>query len=99
MPLGRFRDFLLRTNTYEQYMTMMEKAFNPETIGRLMCRSLVSVGWEGTLYDCDFNQVRGLTVDAAVPSHLSRFDYAALSARRIVTDRHCFVCAAGQGSS
>ncbi|HTR44274.1 MAG TPA: arsenosugar biosynthesis radical SAM (seleno)protein ArsS [Thermodesulfovibrionales bacterium] len=100
MPLGRFGDFLLRTHTYEHYMAMMEKAFNPGTLDHLMCRSLLSVGWDGTLYDCDFNQVRGLTADtgAALP-HLSRFDYDTLSTRRIVTGGHCFVCAAGQGST
>lgn len=99
MPLGRFGEFLRRTQNYEHYMTTMEKAFNPETLAHLMCRSLVNVGWDGMLHDCDFNQVRGLTVDAGASSHLSRFDYAGLSARKIVTDRHCFVCAAGQGST
>jgi radical SAM/Cys-rich protein len=99
MPLGRFGDFLLRTNSYAHYMTMIEKTFNPGALEHLMCRSLVSVGWDGTLYDCDFNQVRGLTADAGVTPHLSSFNYAALSSRRIVTDGHCFVCAAGQGST
>ncbi len=65
----------------------------------VMCRSMLSVGWEGTLYDCDFNQMLELTVESGAPMRLSDFDPEALATRRIVTGRHCFGCTAGAGSS
>jgi radical SAM/Cys-rich protein len=99
MPLGRFRDFLERKNGLEKYMLSVENAFNPSTLNGLMCRYLVSVGWDGSLYDCDFNQILGLTVDLLCPDQIADFHYEALAKRRIVTADHCFVCTAGQGST
>jgi radical SAM/Cys-rich protein len=99
LPIGRFRDFLTRSGNLEKYMETVKGAFNPGTLDGLMCRYLISVRWDGKLYDCDFNQVLGLTVDKACPQHIEDFDYAALAGRKIVTDDHCFVCTAGQGSS
>ncbi|MEW6584654.1 MAG: arsenosugar biosynthesis radical SAM (seleno)protein ArsS [Nitrospirota bacterium] len=99
MPLGRFRDFLIRTGNLQKYMDSLRTAFNPCTLNGLMCRYLVSVGWDGTLYDCDFNQMLGLTVDIKCPDHIRDFDYSVLSNRKIITDDHCYVCTAGQGST
>ena len=78
---------------------MLASAFNPATLDTVMCRSLVSVGWDGRLYDCDFNQALGLGMEQGMPSHISDFDHASLSRRTISVDDHCFGCTAGQGSS
>jgi hypothetical protein len=64
-----------------------------------MCRTLISVGWDGRLYDCDFNQMLDLEVDATAPRHIRDFDLPALGRRSIVVGRHCFGCTAGAGSS
>jgi hypothetical protein len=64
-----------------------------------MCRDTISIGWDGRLYDCDFNQMLDLLVEPAAPRHIRDFDAAALESRRIVTGRHCFGCTAGAGSS
>ena len=99
MPIGRFRDFLLRTNGLDNYMKKLIAAFNPATIHGLMCRHLMSVGWDGRLYDCDFNQMLGLTVKGDCPQHIKEFDYARLSGRPITVGNHCYACTAGQGST
>ncbi|MCK9419326.1 MAG: arsenosugar biosynthesis radical SAM protein ArsS [Nitrospirae bacterium] len=99
MPVGRFREALIRNDNLEIYQEMLASAFNPATLETVMCRSLVSIGWDGRLYDCDFNQALGLGVDRGVPTHISDFDHAALSRRTISVDDHCFGCTAGQGSS
>jgi hypothetical protein len=64
-----------------------------------MCRNLVSVGWEGTLYDCDFNQMLSLPVVADAPQTLNEFDPEPLAGRKIATGDHCYACTAGAGSS
>jgi radical SAM/Cys-rich protein len=99
MPIGRFKDFLIRSNNLNKYMDKIRSAFNPDTLEDLMCRRLISIGWDGTLYDCDFNQILGLTVDINCPDHIMDFDYGLLAERRIMTDNHCFACTAGQGST
>jgi len=99
MALGRFRDFLVRTKGFDSYMASIRKAFNPATLDGLMCRHLVSVRWDGTLFDCDFNQVPDLPIEETCQRHISHFDLQSLARRRIVTDEHCFVCTAGAGTS
>jgi radical SAM/Cys-rich protein len=99
MAMGRFLEFLVRTRGFDSYMASVQKAFNPSTLEGLMCRHLVSVRWDGTLFDCDFNQVPELPVEDACPRHISAFDPERLARRRIVTDEHCFVCTAGAGTS
>jgi hypothetical protein len=64
-----------------------------------MCRNTLSVGWDGRLYDCDFNQMLDLEVGFGAPRHLRDFELALLDERRITTNRHCFGCTAGAGSS
>src|SRR5262249_57517820 len=81
------------------YMRKVADAFNPAAIDGLMCRNLVSVDWTGRLYDCDFNQMLGLSVDCRLPQTISEFDPDAFARRRIQTGAHCFGCTAGAGSS
>jgi radical SAM/Cys-rich protein len=99
MPIARFLEWLVETGNLAGYMERLVAAFNPHAARGVMCRNLVSVGWDGALYDCDFNQMLELPVDAGAPRHVRDFDLAALEARAIVTDRHCFGCTAGAGSS
>jgi len=99
MPLGRFRAELIRQNQEGSYMQLLRTSFNPQTIARLMCRNQISVGWDGTLYDCDFNMALGLPVNHGAPDHIRSFRAGDLMKRRIVTGVHCFACTAGAGSS
>jgi radical SAM/Cys-rich protein len=99
MPIARFADWLRRAGTYEAYMARLEAAFNPATLPGLMCRSLVSVGYDGRLYDCDFNQMLELGLEEGRPAHIRDFDRARLSGRLVSTGEHCFGCTAGAGSS
>jgi radical SAM/Cys-rich protein len=99
MPIGRFRDFLKLTGNFDKYMEKLAGAFNPATLDGLMCRHLLSVGWDGALYDCDFNLVLGLPVDESCPGHIRDFDYSRLSRRKISVGEHCYGCTAGQGST
>ncbi|HKT34608.1 MAG TPA: arsenosugar biosynthesis radical SAM (seleno)protein ArsS [Nitrospira sp.] len=98
MPISRFLEFLLESGNYEGYMERLANAFNPAAVSGVMCRYTLSVGWDGTLYDCDFNQMLDLPV-ADGPSHISTFDLARLQHRRIVIRNHCYGCTAGAGSS
>ncbi len=99
MPIGRFLAELERSHQDEQYMETLTDAFNGATIDSLMCRRQVSVGWDGKLYDCDFNLALGTPIDHGAPNRLEEFDAAAVSQRRITTGDHCFGCTAGFGSS
>ena len=99
MPISRFLTDLNRSGNFETYMALLEEKFNAETIEGLMCRSLVSVGWDGTLYDCDFNQMLDLRVNHGLPNHIRDFDAYLLARREIRTGQHCYGCTAGSGSS
>jgi len=99
MPLGRFRAHLSTQNQERNYLDLLRRAFNPHTVAALMCRHQISIGWDGTLYDCDFNLALGLPVDHGAPDHIKSFRTIDLKARRIVTAEHCFGCTAGSGSS
>jgi radical SAM/Cys-rich protein len=99
MPISRFLEWLMASGNLTRYMEELVAAFNPATVGGVMCRHTLSVGWDGRLYDCDFNQMLDLQVDHAAPRHISQFDLTALTARPIVVGRHCFGCTAGAGSS
>ncbi len=99
MPLGRFRKELSRRNEEENYFELLRRSFNPLTVKGLMCRHQITVGWDGTLYDCDFNVALGLAVNHGAPDHIRLFNAEGLRTRRIVTGEHCFGCTAGAGSS
>ena len=99
MPISRFLDDLLNAGKYETYMEKLIAAFNPAAVEGVMCRTTLSVDWQGNLYDCDFNQMLELPVTPGVPRHIREFDSASLNNRRITTGRHCYGCTAGAGSS
>jgi radical SAM/Cys-rich protein len=99
MSLGRFRKELNRQNQERNYLELLRKSFNPLTLQGLMCRHQITVGWDGTLYDCDFNAALGLAVNHGAPDHIRFFKAEDLWTRRIVTGEHCFGCTAGSGSS
>jgi radical SAM/Cys-rich protein len=99
MPISRFLGELVRQGSHERYMELLVEKFNPETVPGLMCRNLVSVGWDGRLYDCDFNQMLHLPVNHGLPHHIRDFDAYLLARREIRTGAHCFGCTAGSGSS
>ncbi|MGH7162454.1 MAG: arsenosugar biosynthesis radical SAM (seleno)protein ArsS, partial [Planctomycetota bacterium] len=95
MPIRRFRQQLERMGVYEEYMARLVAAFNPAAAQGVMCRTLLSVGHDGTLYDCDFNQMLGMRL----PRTIFDFDLDALLRRDILFASHCFGCTAGAGSS
>jgi radical SAM/Cys-rich protein len=98
MPIKRFAEFLFREGKQEAYMALLTNHFNPATVNGLMCRDLVSIGWDGRIYDCDFNQM----LDLETPIGKSIWEiksFAELANKRIATDGHCFGCTAGAGSS
>lgn len=99
MPIGRFMHFLERTGNYETYMQKLIEAYNPQAAAGVMCCYTLSVGWDGNLYDCDFNQMLGLNCNHGAPDHIRNFDLNELKNRRIVTSLHCYGCTAGAGSS
>ena len=99
MPVGRFLHFLERKGNLDSYMRRLIAAYNPEAAAGVMCRYTLSVGWDGTLYDCDFNQMLELNCNHGAPRHLNEFDLKKLMHRRIVTGLHCYGCTAGAGSS
>ena len=99
MPISRFLEFLIESGNYAGYMERLANAFNPAAAAGVMCRYTISVGWDGTLYDCDFNQMLELPVDHSAPSRIRDFDAARLHHRRIVMRNHCYGCTAGSGSS
>lgn len=99
MPISRFLEFLERTGNTERYMDLLVRSFNPAAAGGVMCRTHLSVGWDGALYDCDFNQMLALAVDHGAPRTVDSLLEAAGLSRRVRTGRHCFGCTAGAGSS
>ncbi len=98
MPISRFLEYLIDSGNYGRYMETLVNAFNPAAAQNVMCRNTISVGWDGQLYDCDFNQMLELPV-ASSSKHISTFDTEKLNARAIVIDQHCYGCTAGAGSS
>jgi radical SAM/Cys-rich protein len=97
MPISRYLEWLEESGNLESYMSRLVAAFNPATIDGLMCRSLVSVAWDGTLHDCDFNQMLELAIGA--PAHVRDFARDVLERREIRVGPHCFGCTAGAGST
>ena len=101
MPISRYLEWLVDSGNLQQYMEKLLQAFNPSAVGGVMCRNTLSVGWDGRLYDCDFNQMlelQSVSSDGAAMT-IDRFDVAAWTHHTIVTRRHCFGCTAGAGSS
>ena len=99
MPISRYLEFLLESGNFEHYMEKLANAFNPAAAQAVMCRNTISVSWDGTLHDCDFNQMLDLPLADGMPRHVRDFDAHGLAQRRIVTGNHCYGCTAGSGSS
>ena len=101
MPLGRFGSTLVSKGQFAQYMTLLRNAHQDENLETVMCRSLVSVDWQGYLYDCDFNQMLELPlrVNGSPRVHITGITADKLEGGDIVVRDHCFGCTAGQGSS
>jgi len=99
MPISRFLAFLEERGRTADYLTQLANAYNPAAAAGVMCRNTLSVGWDGALYDCDFNQMLELPVSAGAPRTIFEADLAALAGRAIETGPHCFGCTAGAGSS
>lgn len=98
LPISRFLDYLIKSENYEEYMEKLIERFNPVAAHNVMCRNTISVGWDGYLYDCDFNQMLDLHVDLPL-THVKDFNKKDLQSRTIMTNKHCFGCTAGAGSS
>lgn len=99
LPINRFAHFLERQGKLEEYQDLLIENFNPATVQGLMCRHLVSVDWEGRVYDCDFNQMLDMPLGGNGARYLWDIDTEELAGQAIRVDRHCFGCTAGAGSS
>jgi len=100
MPIARFANQLSAAGNHAAYMSLLVNHFNPATVDALMCRDLVSVGWDGRLYDCDFNQMLEIPIGSSAASTIWDVgDVGELAGARIATGSHCFGCTAGAGSS
>lgn len=98
LPISRFLDYLIASDNYEEYMYNLVEAYNPSAVKNVMCKNTLSVSWDGFLYDCDFNQMLELKVEAPV-QHISEFNGELLQQRTIRISQHCYGCTAGAGSS
>jgi radical SAM/Cys-rich protein len=100
-PIARFAEDLRRRGKTEEYMSLLASSFNPATLDGLMCRTTLSVGWRGEIYDCDFNQMLGMQMRNPDASGLYLWDMTpqVLTDRAIQTGDHCLACTAGCGSS
>jgi radical SAM/Cys-rich protein len=99
MPISRFLDFLEGEQRTDEYLMRLAAAYNPAAAAGVMCRNTLNVGWDGVLYDCDFNQMLELPVAAGAPQTIFDAERGALEARDIVVGPHCYGCTAGSGSS
>lgn len=99
MPISRYLEYLLKSGNFDSYMGKLVESFNPAAAQGVMCRNTLSVSWDGRLFDCDFNQMLELEVDARYPRHIRDFNKALLERREIVLAPHCYGCTAGSGSS
>lgn len=98
LPISRFLEFLINSGNYNDYMEKLANAYNPVAAAGVMCRNTLSVGWDGYLYDCDFNQMLELKADVK-GNHISTINAKELNDRSIVVNQHCYGCTAGAGSS
>jgi radical SAM/Cys-rich protein len=100
-PIGRFKKYLEEKGTYERYLDLLASSFNPETAPHVMCRTMVSVDWEGILYNCDFNQALNLpiTTESGTALHFDGLEKAVQTGAELCMSQHCYCCTAGEGSS
>ncbi|MBI4623362.1 MAG: arsenosugar biosynthesis radical SAM protein ArsS [Verrucomicrobia bacterium] len=98
-PIGRFAQDLREHGQWDAYLELLANSFNPATVEGLMCRSTLSVGWRGEVYDCDFNQMLGMQLRNGKPLYLWDVTPGYPAGRAILTGAHCLACTAGAGSS
>jgi len=98
-PIGRFAADLREHGKWDDYLELLANSFNPQTVEGLMCRTTVSVGWRGEIYDCDFNQMLGIQMRNGKPLFLWDVTPEFLQNNGILTGEHCLACTAGCGSS
>jgi radical SAM/Cys-rich protein len=98
-PIARFAEDLHKQGLWTEYMELLVNSFNPATLAGLMCRTTLSVGWRGEVYDCDFNQMLDLQLRNGHPLHLWDLTADSLTDAPIITGDHCLACTAGCGSS
>jgi radical SAM/Cys-rich protein len=99
MPISRFLAFLEEKQRTVEYMTRLANAFNPTAAAGVMCRTMLSVAWDGRLFDCDFNQMLELGLDLPGAATIFDADHDVLASRSVAVGPHCFGCTAGAGSS
>ncbi len=100
LPISRYLDYLQQSGNYEAYMENLIATYNPTAAKNVMCRNTLSIGWDGYLYDCDFNQMLDMKiVTNNSGTHISNIDFKSLQSRNIRIGQHCFGCTAGAGSS
>ncbi len=99
LPVQRFGSTLLSSGAFESYMDLLQRNHQPDNLKSVMCRSLISIDWQGYLYDCDFNQMLKLSLGDGMPIHIGGLTLEMVSERPIAVAGHCFGCTAGQGSS
>jgi radical SAM/Cys-rich protein len=100
-PIGRFREYLETRGAFERYVQLLADRFNPDAARDIMCRTLISVDWNGFLYHCDFHQAAGLPITDTNgrPLQIDDLDSTALSGSDLLLTQHCYCCTAGEGSS
>lgn len=100
IPVSRFLQYLVNSTNYDNYMEKLINAYNPIAAENVMCRNILSISWDGYIYDCDFNQMLEMKVDVEEQKqHISMFDINSINKRTIKIGQHCFGCTAGSGSS
>lgn len=100
-PIGRFKEHLEVNGSYTEYLRLLAGRFNPDAAGNIMCRTLISVDWQGKIYNCDFNQALNMpiTEDDGSEVTLSELDDVVMKGKKIRLSQHCYCCTAGEGSS
>lgn len=99
MPITRYEKYLRAMKQYDGYIELLNQSFNPITLEGLMCKNTLSIGWDGRIYDCDFNQALGMEIRNGKPLTIFDLDLKKLEGQEILTGNHCFGCTAGAGSS
>ena len=99
IPVGRYLQYLLESDNLEDYMCELANAYNPAAVSNVMCKNTLSVGWDGALYDCDFNKMLELKISDKSIDSIEKYDGSKLRNRKIVVHSHCYGCTAGSGSS
>jgi len=98
MPVGRFKAYLKENSQLTEYMNLLKSAYNINNLSGIMCRNQLSIGWDGALYDCDFNLALGIKIKTTL-NNITKFNWEKIKHRIIATGEHCFGCTAGAGSS